>query len=258
MGADRLLTMLTYIEENGEVTTEELAALFPQLSLMTIRRDLSALEQQGDIVRIRGGAKSVAHLSRNKEAAFSRRAEKNIAAKKKIAQQARAFLQTGHSIYLDAGSTIQAFTVEICGEEPSFVLTSSPIAALELARHSTCRVMLLGGQLNLDNLCVAGSGSLSFLEQVNIDIAFMATSGFSPETGFSTGDFNECELKRAVMRKARRKIMLMDTSKIGTCLPFTFAQLEDLDVLICDQAPPREVVALAKKHHVKLIGGNGV
>lgn len=253
MSNDRIERIYQYIEAHGEVTVDELAALFSDVSSMTIRRDLATLEERGDIVRIRGGAKSIAHLSRRKEAVFSHRAGENVTAKQTIAQKALRYVQTGRSLYLDAGSTILHLASRMGECEPSFVLTSSPVAALELIKNSSARVTLVGGQLNSDNLCVSGSNSVAFVQNINIDIAFMAASGFSTETGFTTGDFNECELKREIVSKARKKILLMDITKIDTYLPFTFAALSDIDVLVTDQPPEEEISALARECGVEII-----
>ncbi len=91
------------------------------------------------------------------------------------------------------------------------------------------------------------------MQNINIDIAFMAASGFSTETGFTTGDFNECELKREIVSKARKKILLMDITKIDTYLPFNFAALSDIDVLVTDQPPEEEISALARECGVEII-----
>ncbi len=79
---------------------------------------------------------------------------------------------------------------------------------------------------------------MQFIRDVNIDIAFMAASGFTTDTGFTSGTFTECELKREVVAKARKTILLIDSSKIGRTMPYTFAQLSDMDIIVSDGGLP--------------------
>lgn len=67
----------------------------------------------------------------------------------------------------------------------------------------------------------------------------LSTTGYSEKGGFSVGSYTECMLKRKVIQKAGRVILLMDRSKLGRTLPFTFAELEDIDVFICDGPLPQ-------------------
>nr|PZN06626.1 MAG: hypothetical protein DIU64_13645 [Caldicoprobacter oshimai] len=93
---------------------------------------------------------------------------------------------------------------------------------------------------------------MNFIRDINVDIAFMAASGFSLEYGFTCGDYDECELKRAIIRKARKVILLMDVSKIDKNMPFTFASLKEIDVLICDKPLPDDIMEAAKRYGVEV------
>ena len=90
------------------------------------------------------------------------------------------------------------------------------------------------------------------LDIINIDIAFMAASGFSIENGFTVSNFFECELKKAVIKKAK-VIMLVDSSKFNKVLAFTFGHLSDLDVLISDDKIPEHIVRKAEEAGVKVL-----
>jgi DeoR/GlpR family transcriptional regulator of sugar metabolism len=96
---------------------------------------------------------------------------------------------------------------------------------------------------------------MCFIKNINIDVAFMATSGFSLESGFTSGDFNECTLKRAIIKKARKVILLMDTGKVNKNMTFTFALLKDIDVLVCDGELPQDIEKEAKKCGVEIMIG---
>ena len=90
-----------YIERKGIVSLKELAVVFSSVSLMTIHRDLDFLEDEGTIIRMRGGATYVGEYGA-REMAFDQRAIENKEAKESIAKKAASFVKTGSSIFLDA------------------------------------------------------------------------------------------------------------------------------------------------------------
>jgi len=236
---DRQQRIQSVINENGEAKLSELEGLFPDVSSMTLRRDLEKLETLGEIVRTRSGAKSIAYLSRLSETQFSERENENIAEKHFIAQSAYQYIKQDCSIFLDTGTTVTGLSKLLCNDR-LFIITTAPNIALECAKNHDNTVFMTGGQLSSGNLSLSGVNALSFLEHINIDIAFMASSGFTFGNGFTCGSFDECQIKKRVIDKAAESIMLMDSSKFGRNLPFTFAFLPDIDLLITDKNISKE------------------
>jgi len=229
----------TIINSNGEIKLSELENLFPDISTMTLRRDLEKLETLGEIVRTRSGAKSIAYLSRLKEAQYSERESESIAEKDFIARIAHQYVKQGSSIFLDAGTTVTGLS-RLLASDKLFTITTAPNIALECAKNHNNTVFMTGGQLSTGNLSLSGVNALSFLDHINIDVAFMAASGFTFNNGFTCGNFDECQIKKRVIAKTAKSIMLMDSSKIGKNLPFTFADPADIDLLITDQKLTQE------------------
>jgi DeoR/GlpR family transcriptional regulator of sugar metabolism len=240
------------LDAKGEIVLTELEALFPDCSSMTLRRDLKYLEDNGLVKRTRGGAVALSRLSIAAEDVYSRRAVENTEAKTIIAKKAAALLESGRALYIDTGTTMMQFAKEIPDDYIS-ILTSGPNIALELIKKSRPNVTLIGGQLSRNTLSVSGAGTNRFLAGVNIDIAFMSSSGLSLQHGFTSGTYSECELKREVLKMASRVIMLMDSSKVGKNLPYTFGALSDIDVLVSDDRLPAEIVSAAKQGGVTVI-----
>jgi len=230
---ERQQKIQTLISENGEAKLSELEHLFPDISTMTLRRDLEKLETLGEIVRTRSGAKSIAYLSRLKEAQYSERESENIAEKYSIAQIAHRYIKQGSSIFLDTGTTVTGLA-RLLVSDKLFTITTAPNIALECAKNHDNTVFMTGGQLSAGNLSLSGLNALSFLEHINIDTAFMASSGFTFTNGFTCGNFDECQMKKKVIEKAAKTIMLMDSTKFGKNHPFTFATIKDIDLLITD------------------------
>lgn len=240
------------IQDKGEVRLSELEALYPDLSSMTLRRDLDALERDGHIVRIRGGAKSLARLSMIKEMAYSQRQDQNMTGKISIARKAIPLLQKGRSIYIDSGTTCMCLAQRI-PEQSLFVLSPAPSVGLELAKKSGVKVNLTGGQLNRETLTLSGFNAAEFVKNVNIDLAFIAASAFSLNSGFSCGDFYEAELKRLIIKKARYVVLLMDHTKLNTALPYTFAKLNHINTWVIDTDLPDDIKKAARRTRVEVL-----
>lgn len=251
---DRRNRVFDIIEQKGEVSIKELETLFPEYSSMTMRRDLDFLEGEGKIVKIKGGAKSITHLSRGRllnlsEDEYGHREFINAASKQIIAEKALKILEPDRSIFLDAGSTIMQMARKM-PHERFFIITSGINVAMEVSLNKQATVNLIGGQISRNNLCVSGAGAVDHLKKVNIDIAILGVSCFSREAGFSNGDFSQCEVKKAAAQKAKKTVVLMDSTKIGRSMPYTFCGIEDIDVLI-SELPPEE---LQEKMGVSLDG----
>ena len=254
LSKDRQQKILQLLESKGEVHLQQLKEIFSDVSTMTLRRDLISLENEGHLVRTYGGAVSTQKLSLigGEEDAYSRRAAENIESKMAIAAKAVKMVEKGRSVYFDAGSTIMCLARQLPDENYSIV-TSGANIALELIKKSNPSVVALGGLLNRNTLSMSGPNAISFLDTINIDLAFMAASGFSIASGFTVSNIYECELKRKVVGRAKKVIMTADSSKINKDLPFTYARLEDIDTWVCEKGLPQEIIQEIEKCGVELI-----
>ncbi len=251
---DRQEQILNLLNERGDIQISELKDVFPQVSTMTLRRDLSLLENKGLLIRTHGGAVNIKKLSSvyGEEDAYSSRAAENVESKINIAHKALGFLDNGRSIYLDSGSTIMCLA-KLIPDDPFSILTSGINIAMELTKKTRITIYTTGGQLNQNSLSSSGPTSMSMLDFINVDIAFMAASGFSPENGFTVSNFFECELKKAVIKKAKKVIMLIDSSKFNKVLAFTFGQLSDMDIMICDKELSGSIMGKAREAGVQIL-----
>jgi len=221
------------IQKQGELKISELSDMFSDVSTMTIRRDLDQLQEEGSIVRTWGGAKSINHLTNNEseEGHYQSRVTENVESKIKIAEKALKLMEPKRSIFFDSGTTIMCLA-EILDDKNYSILTSGPNIALEIIKNNRPSVNLIGGQVDRTNITVKGANSIEFIKNINIDIAFMSTSGFSLNSGFTISILDEMELKSKIISKASKVIMLMDSSKLGKNMTFTFAEIEDIDILV--------------------------
>jgi len=249
---ERISAINECIQSKGQVHLNDLQKLFPDVSAMTIRRDIDYLEEQGQVVRTRGGAKSISHLTHPKEDVYQKRAFDNIDAKNIIAKKALDFNFSEGAVYFDSGTTVTNI-VKNLNSKDIFAITSAPNIAMELCRGGCDRSVLLGGNLNRDNLAVSGASAVAQIENINITTAFIGASGFSLNAGFTIGNIDESELKKAAIAKASCVVIVMDSSKLGKNLPFTFASLDDIDYLLTNKELSEEIIKAANDANVKIL-----
>lgn len=238
-----------FIEEKNVVTIKQLQALFPDVSLMTIHRDLDALVEEGSVVKFRGGAKSVRHSG---DPEFNVRMRENNAGKLAIAQKALELIQPHTSVFLDASTTNLALARSLPDINLN-IFTTGPSIALELCRLHNPVVTLCCGTINRKNLALSGQNTLEMLSGINIDQAFIGVSGCSVEAGFTCGTESDMLVKRLVIQKARTSVAMCTKEKLSCLMPYTFAKLEDVDYLISDEAMPESFAGAARQAGVKLL-----
>lgn len=238
-----------YISNNDFVSLLELSEMFPAVSTMTLRRDLEFLESEGDIIRTKGGAKSIKNLTMMKEDSYNKREFINPSLKKEIAEKAAALIEENSCLYFDAGSTVMQIAKAV-GEKPLFAVTNGPNIAMELTKNKNCEINVICGRLNRDNIALSGLHAVEFLEDININTAILAASGYTAEHGFTCGNYDECRLKSAVIKKAQKIILVMDSTKLGANHPFTFATPEDIDVFVTDSGFDKAVLKNIKDKNV--------
>ena len=230
-----------FIEERGEVSIGELAAAFDGWSEMTIRRDLDYLSGEHSIILTRGGARYLPGRYGLSEDIYSEREQRNLPDKQRLAEKALTLFEPGKGIFIDAGTTAMVLARRL-PDENMVIVTSAPNIALEIAtRKARPAVVMLGGTIARNTISISNPSVETQLSELNIDTAFMSTSGFDEAAGFSVGHQLDALLKRAVIKRARRVVMLADSSKVGALLPFTFARLEDIDALVTDDNFPEDL-----------------
>lgn len=240
MKENRIGIIKDLVEKNGRMSLEQLGERFPNVSSMTLRRDLLSLEESGVLVRVRGGAVSVQELSKKTEDQYSRRAAIQVAEKKQIAEKAVRLVEPGTSLFIDSGSTALYFAKEL-PDLSYFISTNGITIAQELMRKKMPVVTLFGGEVSRSNMSTIGQTALTDLERINIDTAIMAATAFTEDGHFCCGLFAESEIKKNVCARVKKRIMLLDTSKVGKVMPYTFATLSDIDILVTDNNFPQEL-----------------
>ena len=249
---DRLLILKEFIEKNGKVTLRELECAFPDVSSMTLRRDLVRLEEDNSIIRTPGGAVSVDSVIRAKEAELAERINYNAAEKLEIADKAIKLVESKSCIFIDGGSTTTYFARAL-PDESFYVVTNAIAIAETILRKEKPTVSLLGGDLRKNNFITVGLSCVEHVERMNIQTAVMTATGFNKDVGgFTCGNQSEAAIKRAVIKKADNVIMLLDSSKVNKKTPYTFSDLSDVDCMVVDKYFPKELKNSIEQRGIKV------
>lgn len=216
---------------SGRVDVVELAA---ELSVTseTVRRDLTALERQGVLRRVHGGAIPIERLGF--EPGLAARDSVMTAEKDRIAKAAIAELPDEGAILLDAGSTTARLAEQLPMDRALTVVTNALPLALSLATRPNITVLVLGGRVRGRTLAAVDSWATDALAETFVEVAFVATNGVSVRRGLTTPDHAEAAAKRAMIASARRCVLLADHTKVGVDHLARFGDLEQVDTFITD------------------------
>ncbi len=246
---ERLRDIETLLVSERKVQVEDLSRRFG-VSEVTIRKDLSQLENRGVLLRTHGGA--VLAEKPDMVVSLHRRSLEQTREKLAIAREAAGRIQDGESILLDTGSTTLALARELHGRSLN-VITNSLTIAVELSADEEMGVIVLGGRLRRSSLALMGAMPLEQLKNLHIDRAFMGASGFDVKAGFSCQNLIEAETKRVMLTTAREAIMLVDYSKFGRAAFAPFCGLDDIQCVITDAPPPMPAAEAMRKLKVELV-----
>jgi len=226
----RKQAILTTLAAAGRV---DVAAMSEQLAVTseTVRKDLIALERQGQLRRVHGGAIPLQNLSFETE--VTARVE-FAEEKRRIAKAALAHLPRTGTILVDAGSTTALMAELIPPDRQLTAFTNTLPIALALAAKPNVTVYTLGGRVRSITLAEVDAWAARTLGEINVDVAFLGTNGISPHRGLTTPDPAEAAVKGLMLACARRRILLADHSKINQVSTHKYGELADLDLFITD------------------------
>lgn len=250
MKRHRIEQLTELIEKRGKLSMAQLSEYFPEYSEMTLRRDLKELEETGKVVRVRGGVRSVLELQQTTDVhSYTKKTAKNSDAKIQIANKAAVLIDEGSSIFLDGGSTALYLAKELPDLKYN-VFTNGIMVATELSKKKNISVNLLGGELSHDSLCTFSPLAEMYFSDMNFQIAVISATAFTIENGFSCGTQAHADLLKLVQKKAQFVYMLLDSSKIGKVMPYTFARLKDINVLVTDDEFPISMKEKFKEQNI--------
>lgn len=243
--------ILDTLNKNGSVKVSALIKRFG-VSFETVRRDLEYLEKEGYLKRVHGGA--VLDEVNSVELPFTMRETKHAKEKKEIAELATRFVTEGQSIAMDVSTTntelAKAFKKKF--ERLTVVTNSLPIAN-ELAEMPNYTIILAGGVLRNNELCLVGEMAEKFISQFYIDTFFMSISGVSLIQGLTDYGFGEVNLKSQMLKQTQKTIVLADSSKFDVISLMKVCEIDQVDSIITDSKLSEKIRDKYLKNGIEII-----
>jgi DeoR family transcriptional regulator, aga operon transcriptional repressor len=238
--ADRQGMIMERLRERGQVSVLDLSEEF-DVSSVTIRKDLQALEAQSLLYRTHGGA----HL-RNPyvtDRPLSEKAALRAKEKERIGKAAAMYIGPNDSIILGSGTTAASVARHLPSPAVGLkVVTSAMNCAVESASHAGIETIMLGGIVRLTSTSVVGPHAESFLGQTTCDTLFLGVDGFDIAFGLTTSNAMEASLNQAMIRASRQVIVVADSSKFGRRGFSRICGTTEIDRVITDSGVPEASV----------------
>jgi len=247
---NRRSKIIHLIEEKGQVQVQELSSMF-DVSSVTIRNDLSYLEEKNLLYRTRGGA--IKQVKVALDLAWNEKARKNSDQKRRISEKAAELIQDGDTVILDSGTTVTEIAKRLNNFHNLTVITHALNIATELAGFKGIQVIMPGGILRGNDFSLVGSQAEQNLRDYYCDKLFLGVSGFDTTSGISTPSVTETRLNRVMMEIAQEVIVVTDSSKFGKrCLAF-ISPVEKIHKVITDDGIPEKDKQNLLSQNIELI-----
>lgn len=245
----RQTEILDIARAEGRVVVEDLARRF-DVTVQTIRRDLSELSDSGLLDRVHGGAvlrTGVANIG------YEQRRRMNEAGKAAIARACAAAIPENSSLILNLGTTTEAVARELLSHRNITVITNNMNVANILVANPTCDVIVAGGALRRSDGGLVGELTAEFFGQFKVDIAVIGASALDHEGDLLDFDLAEVRVSRAIIRQARQVFLVADHSKLARSAPVRLASLADVDCMFTDQALPQDLARSCKEWGTEVV-----
>lgn len=242
--------ILSTLRNEGSVSAARLRAEL-RTNAMTVWRDLKALEELGLLRRVRGGARS-GHSPAEPD--YESKNAKAGDAKRRIARLAvREFVREGDSLALEGGTTVAALIDCLPPSRVSILTNSLPVAMHSRAVRPECPILFAGGWISRVSGNASGPETLRAMETWVASVCFLGATAFDGAVGPSDPSPLEIEAKRKLASRAHHVVMLVDSSKFGQRSTAVTLHPKRINILVSDAEPPLAVLALLKKHGVRLM-----
>lgn len=254
IAAERRSQIAQMVMEQGKVIVSELVDMF-HVTETSIRRDLNILEDNKRLKRIHGGAIPIPGNFRTDS--FAEKESLHIKSKESIGQVAASMVKQGDIILLDSGTT----TLQIIRNIPSSlrvnnlvtIVTNSIPVAHEVLAWPSPNLTILGGIYLPDYQATVGPQTVTQLNELSANIAFLGTDGLTLHGGATTANVLMAEIDRLMVEHSRRAVLVTDSSKIGRVGFTPVKPISSYDTIITDSNAQQDFIDAIREMGVELI-----
>ena len=251
LAEERKEAILKMLEEEGSVKVSKLTKLF-DVSIETIRRHLEALEKEGALKRVYGGA--VLKRSEVQNLNYISREKEFIDEKKEIANTAIKYIEEGQSVALnDSTTNIELARALKKNFKRLTVITNSLLIANELVDAENFTVICTGGMLHQRERAFYGNLAENLLSNFIVNKAFISVSGVSLIRGITDFLPEEVQIQRKLIEIAQETIILADSSKIDTVSLMKVEDIHEINLIITDSKLDLKILNKYLKNGIEIV-----
>lgn len=239
--------ILDLLTQNKKLKVTELSEIL-NVSQVTIRKDLSALEESGIIVREHGYAKL------NESDDINNRLAYHYDIKQKIAEKAVESIEDGETVMIESGSCCALVALEIAKTKKDVTLiTNSAFIADYIRKTGNVRIILLGGEYQEESQVMVGPITRKCAEGFFVDKLFVGTDGFTKETGFTGNDYMRSEAVKDMAKQASNVIIVTDSVKFQQKGVVSLLDTKKVSYVYTDSNIPEETEEYLIENNIKII-----
>lgn len=231
---ERQREILSYLRQKRFATIKELTGIV-FASESSVRRDIKGLEQKGQLKQIYGGV--VLPEYENSVVPIELRDPSNSAVKEELAKRAAEYIYDGATVIMDGSSTVRRI-IKYIGKFHNLKIITNNQRIFNECDHPDAKLYCIGGLFLSQSKIFVGSAAERYINGINADILFFSAQAISDAGEISDASEEETALRKAMLSRAKRKIFLCDSSKLGLKRTFTVCTKDDVDVIVCDTQLP--------------------
>ncbi|MBO5884001.1 MAG: DeoR/GlpR transcriptional regulator [Clostridia bacterium] len=239
MIGERHEKILEALRREPNITVAKLSTLL-NVSEPTIRRDLTELHNKGIITKIYGGA-IINEGYADREIPFFFRENEQSSVKTLMGKKASTFIEDGMVIMLDGSTSAYHIVPYLKKFKDIIVITSGAKTALALA-ESNIKTFCTGGQMLIHSFSYVGEHAERFVSRINADLLFFSCRGLSNDGQLTEVAIEEADIRRAMFKSSKKRILLCDSSKFGKRFFYNMGDLAEIDEVISDKPLPEELM----------------
>ena len=244
---ERYRSIVERVRGKGRASVNDLADHL-EVAPETIRRDLSYLEKQGLVQRVHGGAIPVWL-----EPTVDLKNSIQQAEKLRIAKAVVSLLPDNGTVILDAGTTTAQIVPLISDSARLRIITNSPDHAVALMEKENVEIILAGGRVRKGTRSCVDQWAIDTFEGIVADLAIVATNGISLARGLTTPEAAEGAVKNAMLKAAKKKLVVADHTKFQQDHFSKFGDIKDIDLIVTDESVDQGAVAQIETTGVKVV-----
>ena len=244
---ERRQHILSLVQQDGRVLVGELSRKLG-ISQITIRKDLDYLQSKGLVQRAHGGA-LLPQTGTLFDPSFPEKQNRNGEQKMRIAAAAAGMVEEGQCIILDSGTTTTLIAHALKRFAHLTIVTNAINIAAELTGNDF-EVILTGGTLRKNSYSLVGPLAEDILSEMHADILFLGVDGFDVETGVTTPNVLESRVNRAMVRSAKKVVVVCDSTKFGRRSFSRIVPLSSIHHVITDEGLPPAAIESLKAQNI--------